>query len=67
MFPWGCNSGFLRRLVPDAAPQHTITPLNNSECDNTKDISNSFASDNNNTTKSTPLLVHRQCTGERVL
>uniref|UniRef100_A0A182T4B0 Uncharacterized protein n=1 Tax=Anopheles maculatus TaxID=74869 RepID=A0A182T4B0_9DIPT len=67
VFPWGCNSGFLRRLVPDAAPQHSMTSLSNAECDSTKEMANTFASDNNNTTKSSPLLVHRQCTGERVL
>lgn len=22
--PWGCTSGFLRRLVPDATPQHHL-------------------------------------------
>lgn len=25
VFPWGCSSGFLRRIVPDAAPQHGLT------------------------------------------
>lgn len=24
IFPWGCASGFLRRIVPDAAPQHGL-------------------------------------------
>uniref|UniRef100_A0AAG5DE78 Ketoreductase domain-containing protein n=1 Tax=Anopheles atroparvus TaxID=41427 RepID=A0AAG5DE78_ANOAO len=67
VFPWGCNSGFLRRLVPDAAPQHIITPMNSPDCDKMNDIGKSLSSDNNNTTKSSPLLVHRQCTGERVL
>ena len=28
MFPWGCVSGFLRRLVPDAVPEHAPTPVN---------------------------------------
>ena len=25
MFPWGCASEFLKRIVPDAAPQHGLT------------------------------------------
>lgn len=24
IFPWGCASGFLRRIVPDAAPSHGL-------------------------------------------
>lgn len=24
IFPWQCASGFLRRIVPDAAPQHGL-------------------------------------------
>lgn len=24
VFPWGCAAGFLRRIVPDAAPQHGL-------------------------------------------
>lgn len=24
IFPWGCASGFLRRIVPDAAPAHAL-------------------------------------------
>lgn len=24
IFPWGCASGFLRRIVPDAAPSHAL-------------------------------------------
>lgn len=24
IFPWGCASGFLRRIVPDAAPAHCL-------------------------------------------
>lgn len=30
IFPWGCTAGFLKRIVPDAAPQHGLlngTPL----------------------------------------
>ncbi|XP_077295569.1 estradiol 17-beta-dehydrogenase 11 isoform X2 [Arctopsyche grandis] len=27
MFPWGCVSGFLRRLVPDAMPEHGSAPV----------------------------------------
>lgn len=27
MFPWGCVSGFLRRLVPDAMPEHDSAPV----------------------------------------
>ncbi|XP_055636900.1 short-chain dehydrogenase/reductase family 16C member 6 isoform X1 [Toxorhynchites rutilus septentrionalis] len=69
-FPWGCNSGFLRRLVPDATPQHALTPVltpNGTKMNGSAHpLSSSEATDNNNT-KASPLLVHRLSTGERVL
>lgn len=73
IFPWGCVSGFLRRLVPDATPQHhvacgspSIKPLDEMPHFNGKTI-------NNNTTisseKANALLIHRMTNGggERVL
>lgn len=45
IFPWECASGFLRRIVPDAAPQHGLlngmphiqrqlsTPSKDSKCE----------------------------------
>ncbi|XP_035783341.1 short-chain dehydrogenase/reductase family 16C member 6-like [Anopheles albimanus] len=68
VFPWGCNSGFLRRLVPDAAPQHSMNPVSSTDCDDLTDREGPPPTDNNNTTKASPLVVHRSlCTGERVL
>lgn len=68
VFPWGCNSGFLRRLVPDATPQHTVSTVQtpNGVKMNGHTDPMSSAVDNNNT-KASPLLVHRLSTGERVL
>lgn len=68
IFPWGCNSGFLRRLVPDATPQHAVTPVQtpNGVKLNGSAHPLSSSADNNNT-KTAPLLVHRLSTGERVL
>lgn len=62
IFPWGCVSGFLRRLVPDAAPSHG-PPITNG----TTHLEEDDLLVNNNTTKSPPLLVHRLSRGERVL
>lgn len=65
VFPWACVAGFLRRIVPDAAPQHNITNgvvLNKKEKE--EEIMNLG---NNNTTKAAPVLVHRVSVGERVL
>lgn len=64
LFPWGCISGFLRRLVPDAAPQHQVTegaPVTKNE-----DITElPIVADDNS--KGSQLLIHRLSTGERVL
>lgn len=66
VFPWGCISGFLRRLVPDATPQHQIAQSPSiAEQEAMKD--NQL---NNNTAKTKPdtLLVQRMAnTSERVL
>ncbi|XP_058450993.1 short-chain dehydrogenase/reductase family 16C member 6 [Malaya genurostris] len=72
IFPWGCNSGFLRRLVPDATPQHAVTPMatpNGAKLNGTSHPLSAAAttSADNNNTKSSSLLVHRLSTGERVL
>lgn len=64
IFPWACVSGFLRRLVLDAAPtHHTISPelLKHTEAAMQE-------AGNNNTTKASSLLVQRNTpTAERVL
>lgn len=65
IFPWGCVSGFLKRLVPDAAPQHHIT--NGVPATPEEDDITTLASNNNTTAKAAPLLVHRVSVGERVL
>lgn len=31
IFPWQCASGFLRRIVPDAAPSHGLMEGKNKE------------------------------------
>lgn len=68
IFPWGCNSGFLRRIVPDAAPQHGLTngmPQMQKQID---DVTAEITSIHNNNNKGTPLLVQRTPSiGERVL
>ncbi|XP_063701324.1 short-chain dehydrogenase/reductase family 16C member 6 [Culicoides brevitarsis] len=73
VFPWPCNSGFLRRLVLDAAPQHhTISPTLQ-KCESAllaaASSSNGMTTVNNNgTAKPNQLLVQRTAsTGERVL
>lgn len=77
IFPWPCNSGFLRRLVLDAAPQHlTISPTLQ-KCENGLLTSSSPSSSSssatptvntNGTTKPNQILVQRTVsTGERVL
>ncbi|CAD7079224.1 unnamed protein product [Hermetia illucens] len=70
VFPWGCNSQFLRRLVPDAAPHQVApvkcapTPTNDStnyKINPNTDISNGIG-------KSAAMLVKRTpSVGERVL
>ncbi|XP_055541727.1 estradiol 17-beta-dehydrogenase 11 [Wyeomyia smithii] len=69
VFPWGCNSGFLRRLVPDATPQHAVTPVTTPSGVKLNGSAHPLASgsSDNNNTKTSSLLVHRLSTGERVL
>ena len=65
--PWVCESGFLRRIVPDAAPQHEInkgSPEPRKHTNITDDVT--ILANNNN--KVTPLIVNRSASiGERVL
>lgn len=65
--PWGCVSGYLRRLVPDATPEHHlaqgISTLRKQE-------STSNLNNNNNKTASKPMIIQRMSSnsiGERVL
>lgn len=65
VFPWGCTSGFLRRLVPDATPQHDVAQ-------GAPAIAKQDESDskNNNNTSKGSLLIQRlsaKVIGERVL
>lgn len=64
--PWGCVSGYLRRLVPDATPEHHlaqgITTLRKQE--------SVTAMNNNNTSSTKPMILQRMSSssiGERVL
>lgn len=64
IFPWGCNAGFLRNIVPDAAPQHVLptTCMAQVRSEAEKHLSM------NNNNKGSPMLVQRtQSIGERVL
>lgn len=71
--PWMCVSGFLRRLVPDATPQHHVTcgsPGIKKPEDEMTFMNGSADKEslNNNIDKMNPLLVHRSASvGERVL
>lgn len=71
VFPWGCTSGFLRRLVPDATPQHTLpSPVStpNITTQNAMQLNFNNNNNNNNNLKETTLV--RRLTvveGERVL
>lgn len=71
IFPWGCNAGFLRNIVPDAAPQHGLPQKQFSiqrSTSATEDNSTTENMLNNNNKSSTPLLVQRTPSiGERVL
>lgn len=66
IFPWECNSEFLRSLVVDAAPQHHTSPelLKRTSSLNLNDVSA-----NNNLKNSTQsVTIHRTTSvGERVL
>jgi all-trans-retinol dehydrogenase (NAD+) len=77
IFPWGCTSGFLRRLVPDATPQHILTtPVSTPSIakqeqmefiNNNNHVVNN--NNNNNSDKETTLIKRMAATaeGERVL
>lgn len=79
IFPWGCTSGFLRRLVPDATPQHVLaTPIStpNISTQNEMELNhNNFNNNNNNvnnnnngSSKETTLIKRMVAVdGERVL
>lgn len=83
IFPWGCAAGFLKRIVPDAAPQHglhngiphiqkskeTSTEFNGSTKSIDADTLLSSASNNNNGASKTASLIIKQVPsiGERVL
>lgn len=69
IFPWECNSEFLRRLVVDAAPTHHASPelLKRASSQN---LTNGSISANNNvkTSSSSVTSIHRTTSiGERVL
>lgn len=79
VFPWGCTAGFLKRIVPDAAPQHglhngipqkqqtidTIINENAATDDTTKHVRTSTS---NGTGKTASLLIKQvPSAGERVL
>ncbi|KAG4073001.1 hypothetical protein HA402_009420 [Bradysia odoriphaga] len=65
IFPWGCTAGFLRRIVPDAAPKHGLT---NGLPQIQKEIEMATEKLVNNNNKGTSLLVKRTpSVGERVL
>lgn len=66
IFPWACVSGFLRRLVLDAAPTHHTSPQ---LLKHTEAMEENFVGNNNTTTQKTSnLLVQRNAsTAERVL
>lgn len=75
IFPWGCTSGFLKRIVPDAAPQHGLyngiphikkAPASDEKTDNgdiktttLSDNSNNNNNNNNNTSKAASMLIKR--------
>jgi all-trans-retinol dehydrogenase (NAD+) len=75
VFPWGCTSGFLRRLVPDATPQHTLpTPVatptiaKQEEMNfNNNNINNNNNNNNNNAKETTLIKRMASADGERVL
>lgn len=65
IFPWPCNSGFLRRLVLDASPENTMSA---ELLKRTTSMNDTLSAGNNNTPKTSSLLVQRNTpTGERVL
>lgn len=71
IFPWGCISGFLRRLVPDATPQHILpSPVSTPSIQKEElNFNNNININNNNIDKETELIKRMSTTvdGERVL
>lgn len=75
VFPWGCTSGFLRRLVPDATPQHILTtPVSTPSITTQNAMQLNFNNNNNNnnnnddSSKETTLIKRLVAVdGERVL
>jgi all-trans-retinol dehydrogenase (NAD+) len=72
IFPWGCTSGFLRRLVPDATPSHVLsTPVSTPSIakQNEMQFINNNNNNNNNSPKETTLIKRMTASseGERVL
>lgn len=72
VFPWGCTSGFLRRLVPDATP--SVTPVTTPSPivkENPLNFNNNnhHIINNNNNDKETTLIKRMASSedGERVL
>jgi all-trans-retinol dehydrogenase (NAD+) len=66
--PWGCTSGFLRRLVPDANPQHHLAQGSPSIA-KTEAMNGHAKNTNNNSSKDSILIQRMTATafGERVL
>jgi hypothetical protein len=67
IMPWGCASGFLRRIVPDATPQHNLAQ--GSPSVSKTDLMN-LKMNNNNTAAKESMLIQRMTAGtigERVL
>lgn len=71
VFPWGCTSGFLRRLVPDATPQHNLAQGSPTIAKQEEMQTNNFNNNNNNDSTSKGSLLMRRvpsnAVGERVL
>lgn len=72
IFPWGCTSGFLRRLVPDATPQHILpSPVTTPSIQKQDEMNfnNNNNINNNNIDKETELIKRMSTAidGERVL
>uniref|UniRef100_A0A1L8DJ28 Hydroxysteroid 17-beta dehydrogenase 11 n=1 Tax=Nyssomyia neivai TaxID=330878 RepID=A0A1L8DJ28_9DIPT len=67
IFPWGCTAGFLKRLVPDASPQHSFhSPESTSSVNNNSSDKGNIISNDSKTVQTSPFLVQRVSLGERV-
>lgn len=68
LVPWGCVSGYLRRLVPDATPQHHLAQgISDSR---KKEAENLMNNNSNKTNPQQPMIIQRMTStsvGERVL